>query len=257
LLRERGLLVLQDGYRLNGSPAELDVPAGVRDPVLGRLAGLSDDGRAVVRAAAVHQTPVEVPLLAATSLLPTDRLSQALEEALRSGLLVLHGGGVGFRHLLATHAVYGDMPEPLRRILHERAADTLAAAEPVPLGQLAHHLRHAGRLAAWVDVAERAADRAAEVGHDQEAARLLGGVLRAAPLDPPRRGRIAAKLGRAAMATVPARQQVTVLLAQALEQDLPRRLRGEVRFWLALLQGQTGADPRGARPLLARAVADL
>src|SRR5690606_11086668 len=148
-------------------------------------------------------------------------------------------------------------PEPLRRILHERAADALAAAEPAPLGQLAHHLRHAGRLAAWVDVAERAADRAVEVGHDQEAARLLEEVLRDAPLDPPRRGRIAAKLGRAAMATVPARQQVTDLLAQALEQDLPRRLRGEVRFWLALLQGQTGADPRGARPLLARDVADL
>ena len=57
------------------------MPAGVRDPVLGRLAGLSDDGRAVVRAAAVLQAPVEVPLLAATSRLPPGRLSQALEEA--------------------------------------------------------------------------------------------------------------------------------------------------------------------------------
>src|SRR5690606_39025501 len=135
---------------------------------------------------AVLQAPVEVSLLAATSLLPTGRLPRALEEALRSGLLVARDRSVGFRHLLATHAVYGDMPEALRRILHERAADTLAAAEPAPLGQLAHHLRHAGRLAAWVDVAERAADRAVEVGHDQEAARLLEEVLRDAPLDPPR-----------------------------------------------------------------------
>src|SRR5690606_140948 len=137
--------------------------------------GLSDDGRAVVRVAAVLQTPVEVPLLAATSLLPADRLSQGLEEALRSGLLVPHGGGVGFRHLLATHAVYGDMPEPLRRILHERAADALAAAEPVPLGQLAHHLRRAGRLAEWVDVAEREADRAVEVGHTRRRPGCWGG----------------------------------------------------------------------------------
>lgn len=257
LLRERGLLVRENGYRLNGSPAELDVPAGVRDPVLGRLAGLSDDGRAVVRAAAVLQAPVEVPLLAATSRLPPGRLSQALEEALRSGLLVPHDRGVGFRHLLATHAVYGDTPEPLRRILHERAADALATAEPVPLGQLAHHLRRAGRLAEWVDVAERGADRAVEVGHHQEAARLLEEVLRDAPLDPARRGRIAAKLGRAAMATAPVRQHVTDLLAQALEHDLPRRLRGEVRYWLGLLYGETGVDPHPARRLLAQAVADL
>src|SRR5690606_914016 len=103
----------------------------------------------------------------------------------------------------------------------------------------------------------READRAVEVGHDQEAARLLEEVLRYAPLDPARRGRIAAKLGRAAMATVPARRQVTDLLAQALEHDLPRRLRGEVRYWLALLRGQVAVDPRGARRLLAQAVADL
>jgi hypothetical protein len=39
----------------------------------------------------------------------------------------------------------------------------------VPLGQVAHHLKHAGRLDDWADAAEQAARQAVNLGNDGEA----------------------------------------------------------------------------------------
>jgi DNA-binding CsgD family transcriptional regulator len=257
LLQERGALVRRDSDWARSCLAKLDVPAGVRDSVLARLRRLSDHGRSLVQAAAVLQTPVPVRLLMTTCPLPESLAPGAVAEAVGSGLLAGDDRTVGFRHLLAAQAVYEDMHALERQVRHAHAASALEAVRPVPLGQLAHHLRHAGRLDPWVEVAERAADQAVEVGHDEEAARLLEEVLRHAPLDADQQGRIAVKLGRIALDTVHAPWHVTDLLSQVLERDLPRGVRGELRFRLALLIGHTGADPRGGRSLLAEAIEDL
>jgi DNA-binding CsgD family transcriptional regulator len=258
LLRVRGALARRSGSWPRRVLQRLDVPTGIRDSVLARVASLTADARSVVEAAAVLQAPVPAAVLTGTVRAPAARVQQGLLEALEAGLLAEDAGGerVGFRHLLAAQAVYDATQATRRRQLHGRAATGLAAVEPAPLGQLAHHLRHAGRLAEWVRAAERAADQAAELGHHDEAVQLLADVLRHAPLRTRQRGRLALKLARTANETLHARD-VRNLLLSVPTGDLPRRLRSELRFWLALLLDQTGGDPVRRRRLLAEAVEEL
>ncbi|MPZ26034.1 MAG: AAA family ATPase [Micromonosporaceae bacterium] len=260
LLRARGTLAPVGGRWARRTLDKLDVPIGIRDSVLERASRLFADSRAMLQAAAVLQLPVEVPVLTATGTLPEPRARAALTEALESGLLSWQDGRVGFRHALAIQAVYEDVPPPRRQQLHARAAAAVAARQPVPLGQLAHHLRHAGDLEAWVDAAERAADQAAELGDHDEAVRLLEDVLRHAPLSVDHRVRLTVRLGWAvARATHRADTDPSDLLASALEPPhvLPPELRGELRFLQGLLLERTGGDPDGQRRRFAEAVADL
>lgn len=256
LLRARGELARRGGGWARRALQRLDVPTGIRDPILERVAGLSADARAVVEAAAVLHTAVPVEVLIATCQCAGPR---ALEEVVAAGLLAEYEQAaprVGFRHPLAAQAVYDHTPWPRRRQLHHRAAAALSTVEPPPLGQLAHHLRHAGQIAEWVTAAERAADHAIALGHDDEAVLLLEEVLRHAPLSVEQRGRIAVKLARTAVETLRARDVRELLLAVPTT-DLPRWLRGELRFWLALLLEQTGDDQWRSRELLTQAVGEL
>ena len=232
---------------------ELEVPRSIRDSTLERLALLPDGARRVAEAVAVVQTPVPLPVLLTLS---GGGVVEALEHAIGSGLLTEQDDVVGFRHLLAAQAVYQSTSGPRRRQLHGWAADALSELEPAPLGQVAHHLGRAGRLDEWARAAERAADQAVELGNDEEAARLLEEVLRRAELDPARRGGIAVKLGWAAIHTLHARQ-VTDLLSDVLDRDLPRPIRGEIQFLLAQALNQTGEDLARQYRLFAGAVADL
>jgi DNA-binding NarL/FixJ family response regulator len=248
LLRTRGTLVRRGAGWARRALAELDVPTSIRDSVLERVSRLADDARSVVEAAAVLQMAVSQAVLEGTTRTPPARVLAGLEEALDSGLLTEQGDAIGFRHVLAAQAVYEDMPGPRRRDLHARAATALAAVSPVPLGQVAHHLRHAGRLDEWVGAAERAADQALALGHDVEAVRLLEEVLRHAPLEPDRAGRLATKLGQAAIEALQTRD-VAELLSRVLERELSPPVRGELRFQLALLLHELGDDPVRERQL--------
>lgn len=265
LMQARGVLVRRDGAGdwVRKTIDELDVPAGVRDPVRERFGGLAAPARAVAEAAAVLQVPAPPPLLVATSRLAGSEASSGVEEAMESGLLVEHGAGtVGFRHLLAAQAVYEAISGPRRRQLHAGAAAALGALDPVPLGQRAHHLRRSGNLPEWVDAAERAADQAMELGHDDEAIRLLEDMLRAGrsgamPLTAADRSRLAIKLSRAAHQVLHFGTNVTDLLAEVLDQDLPPAVRGELRLRLSLLHERAGTDLHLQRRLLTEAVPDL
>jgi DNA-binding CsgD family transcriptional regulator len=253
LLRQRGPVPTQ------GQPgvlADPEVPRAIRDQVLERAGRLSSETRPVIETVAVLQQAVPERLVVAVSGRPDAEVSSGLSEAIRAGLLVEDGDSVGFRHVLAAQAVYGDIPGPRRRLLHDRAAAALDDLRPRPLGRIAHHLRHAGRLDEWAAAAERAADQAAELGHLDEAARLLEEVLRHAPLAAERRGRLAVKLGRAAVDTLPARDVVDLLTGAA---DRPRTpaVRGELCFLTAVLLDQTRGDIARQRRLCAEAVPDL
>ncbi|HEY8453934.1 MAG: AAA family ATPase [Micromonosporaceae bacterium] len=256
LLRARGALVRHGGVWSCRPLDQLAVPSGIGDPVLERVSGLSGDARALVEAAAVLQTPVPVAVLERVCQTPPDRLPQALEEVLGRGLLTEQGDQVGFRHLLAAQAVYADMSGTRKREVHGRVATVLAELTPVPLGQLAHHLRHAGRLDEWVSVAERAADQATELDHHDEAVRLLAEVLRHAELAPDHRGRLAVKLACAAAETLHT-EDVSDLLLTLPADDLPVPVRSELRFWLAVLLSQSGADPLLRRQLFLQALEGL
>lgn len=256
LMRTQGKL----RHRKNGwtrrTLEQLDVPIGIRNSVLERLRHLPGDCKSVLEAAAVLQSPMPVSVLTDTCGVPEAQAVPALEELLEAGLLTEDGERIGFRHLLAAQAVYGAMPGTRRRELHRRAARRLESVQPTPLGQLAHHLRHAGQLTEWVAAAEDAADQALELGHCDETVRLLREVLRDATLGTERRGRIAVKLARAAGETLHIRDVLDLLLDVPTD-ELPQPVRSELRFWLALLLHQVGGDALRARQLLLEAVTGL
>jgi DNA-binding CsgD family transcriptional regulator len=258
LVQARGLLVRTGHTWTRKSLDELDVPRGIRDPTLQRLARLPEAAQRVVEAAALLQTKAPMSVLLATTgpFGAADSGIAAVEQAIDSGLLVDDGHAIGFRHVLAAQSVYESLSGPRRYSLHARAAAALELLRPVPLSQVAYHLRGAGRLAEWALTAEAAADEATGLGHEEEATRLLADVLRRAPLDVEQRGRLAVKLGRAANETLHAGEVVDVL-SEALEQDPPAALRGELRMVLANAVYHSGDDVRRQRRLLADAVTEL
>ncbi|MFC5183247.1 helix-turn-helix transcriptional regulator [Actinomadura harenae] len=239
LLRQRGTLAWRRGRWARRTVAELDVPVRVRDSVLERVARLSDGARAVAEAAAVLMTAVPQAVLLDAARGGT---ADGLDEAVESGLIGERGGDFGFRHVLAAQAVSEEIPTARRRDLHGRAADAVRHLDRVPLGVLAHHLRESGRVAEWVDVAVRAAERATELRDDAEAFRLLDGVLRDADLEPVRRAELTVLLAKAAFETLRVPDLRTVF-ARALAADLPRRLRAELRLRLGLYLDSVGLDP--------------
>ncbi len=243
LLRSRGAPMCRGGGYARRVLDDVDVPTGIRDAVLARASRLSPAAHQVLQAAAVLAHAVPEPILAATCESAGADLVSGMEEALTSGVLVEDEHGLGFRHPLAAEAVYDALPGPRRRRLHARAAVVLSALDRPPLGQVAHHLRHAGQLSEWAHVAERAAEQALEFGHDAEAARLLEDVLRHAPLDTTQRGQIAVRLARAAIETVEITPELITLLASVLDGDAPASVRGELALRIALLHEAIGDDP--------------
>lgn len=258
LVRARGLLVHQGGSWARRALDELDVPRGIRDPTLQRVASLPSAARRVIEAAALLHVPSPLPVLLATvgRLDDPGGVTAAIERAIGSGLLVEHADLIGFRHVLAAEAVYENLSGPRRLELHGRAADALRRTSPAPLGRIAHHLKHAADPAAWVDAAEAAADQAIALGHEQEATRLLTEVLDGAPLAAGRRGDLAIKLGWAALDTLYASAAI-VPLSQALEESASAEQRAELQFVLALGLGQAGEDLDRQRRLLIDATPHL
>ncbi|KAB8196831.1 AAA family ATPase [Nonomuraea phyllanthi] len=255
LLRTRGTLIRWEGGWARRALDELDVPSGVRASVQERVARLSRGAKEVAERAAVLQTPVPIGLLAAAEGEGTGD-GGAIDEVLGSGLFAETNGSVGFRHVLAAQAVYEAIPLGRRQALHAAAADTVRGLRPLPLGRLAHHLRHAGRAGQWVETAIEAADQASRLGDDAEATRLLEDVLRNTDLPAVRRAELTVKLGWAALELLRP-PPVVELITGALEQDVPRPLRGTLRLLLALHLERTRTDDARIWDAFAQAVEDL
>ncbi|MGW0809822.1 helix-turn-helix transcriptional regulator [Nonomuraea sp. NPDC002799] len=240
LLRGRGMLIQHGTGWARKTIDELDVPAGVRDSVLERVRGLSGDAQAVAEAAAVLQVPVPVSVLVATCHARPEDARAGLDELLERGLFIERAGTAAFRHALAVQAVYESIPLPRRQSLHTRAVAAVSRQRPEPLGQIAHHLRLAGDHDAWVDAAEKAATQAVALANDAEAERLLEAVLRHAPLDPAREGRLAVRLGWAAGHTLPPGEVIDLLGGAAARQPAGL-VRGELNFLIGLEFERSGA----------------
>jgi DNA-binding CsgD family transcriptional regulator len=254
LVRERGLIV-RHGQRWERRGLDrLEVPRSIRDSTLERVGRLPAGARRLAEAAAVLQSPVALPVLAAMT--GSAGLTDAVEDAVSHGVLAETDATFGFRHALAAQAVYESLSSPRRLALHGRAAEALRALVPAPLGQVAHHLQHAGRPAEWAAAAQLAAGQAVALGHEDEAVRLLADVLRDARLAAEQRGTVAARLGWAALYTLHPRESVPLIQA-ALAANPPRPLRGELRFLLAGLLSQAGEDLLRQRQLFRDAIPDL
>ena len=153
-----------------------DIPRSVRDAVFARLAGLSEEAAMVIEAASLMAPPIELELLEAV----VGDAAAMLGECLASGVLVEAHSGVAFRHELARIAVADSLVRPRRLAIHRAALQALLAARSTEKDEahLAHHAEGAGDVAAVLELAPAAAERAAALGAHREAAAQYARALR-------------------------------------------------------------------------------
>lgn len=163
-----------------GAPAQ-DVPATIRDAVLARATRSSAAARAVLDVVALVPDRTEIPLVRAV----VDAGIVGLDDGIRSGMLVLDGSTVRFRHELARRAVEGDVPAARAAELHNRILACLGAMETVHPARLSYHADVAGDSSAVLRYAPVAGRLADDLGAHREAAAQYGRALRHAAGAPP------------------------------------------------------------------------
>ncbi|MGI5284421.1 helix-turn-helix transcriptional regulator [Nonomuraea polychroma] len=237
--------------------ADLAVPTVLRDVVLQRLSTLDEAAQEILGAAAVLGTTPDERVLADVTGRDAARIARALAAAQAVGLLHEEDGQCRFRHALARQIVYESVPVSTRRWLHLKTARALASGPgPRPVARLAHHFRHAGRTAEFVDNAEAAAATALNHGDDATAARFLLQALEVGELSRETRVRLAVKLGRAAVDGLAHAEAVPLLERLLTTEPLPAPVRGELRFALGRLLRQQG-EARAGYLRIEEAVHDL
>ena len=161
------------------------IPRSVRDAVLARTVSLRAAARDLIEAASVVPGTVEAWLLEA--LVPT--AAEVLDECLGTGVLVIAGDRVEFRHEIARQVVEESLRPGRRKALHRAALMVLASrpAQQQDLARLAHHADAAEDAEAVLEYAPAAAARAVTAGAHREAARLYDRALRFADLLAPDR----------------------------------------------------------------------
>jgi DNA-binding CsgD family transcriptional regulator/tetratricopeptide (TPR) repeat protein len=200
---------LQDqGYDLahaEVATADWGIPEGVEQVIGGRLSRLSREANQLLQASAVLGEPLTFRMLAAMLDVGSSALLDALEEALRAGLLREQGEQYHFSHALVRQTVYRGLTTARRQHLHLLAAAALehlqAPAVGRHLGELAAHYARAGELAdpdKAITYAELAGDAANAVLAYEEAASHWRTALRqmdSHPVEPVRRAHLLERLG--------------------------------------------------------------
>jgi DNA-binding CsgD family transcriptional regulator/tetratricopeptide (TPR) repeat protein len=139
-----------------------ELPQGLRDALLQRVAGLDSPTESLLRVAAAAGRDVDYSLLSATASLPESHVRESLRQAVAHGVLVAEPGTrvFRFRHALLAEAVYATILPGEREELHARLAEELARSEAATPAELAPHWAAAGRateaLVASVEAARQA-----------------------------------------------------------------------------------------------------
>ncbi len=142
-------------------PSDGAVPPSVRDVLTGRLDQVAPPTARLLNVAAVVGAEAPLPVLAGASGLDGEEVLDALDEAIRAGLLVEErpaatrgtaatGDGADtlvFRHAIVQQVVAARLSGTRRRAIHLAAADAYAAYGGRP-ADLAHHLIEAGPVVA-------------------------------------------------------------------------------------------------------------
>jgi DNA-binding SARP family transcriptional activator len=161
--------------------AEAPLPAAVRDVIERRLVPLGEDARAALDVAAVVGNSFDLALLEGASGMDPDRLFDAIDLAVATGLVVTIDGSAGgfrFAHALVRDAILADLSPLRRQRLHARVAEALEhrpRLDPArQIAELAHHRVAASSmvgLAPAHDAVEAAAQAAEErLAFDEAAA---------------------------------------------------------------------------------------
>ena len=132
-----------------------ELPRGLRDLLLQRVARLDPATQSLLRLAAAAGSDVGYPLLRAVAELPEHDVRESLRQAVEHDVLVAEQatGSFRFRHALLAEAIYATILPGEREELHTRLAHELAGSAArsggarAPLGRGGSHRRGAGRLA--------------------------------------------------------------------------------------------------------------
>lgn len=154
------------------------VPSSVRDVVLARADTLRPPARRALDAAAlIPRTDAEVTLV----LTAAEVSSEAVDECLRSGMLVAQPGRVAFRHELARRTVEDSVPPGVSAQLHRRLLAELERRGADP-ARLVHHAELGGDAVRTAGYGVEAAATASRVGAHRSAARQYERALAAGAL---------------------------------------------------------------------------
>ncbi|MFD9223707.1 LuxR C-terminal-related transcriptional regulator [Streptomyces sp. NPDC060064] len=236
---------------------EAAVPERLTELVVGRMAALDEEPRRVVWAAAVLDEAATEDELTFMAGLSAEGGRAALTAALSEAVLNELGlGRYGFRVPMEATAVHQLLPGPVRRQLHDHAAEALAARRPVPWVRLARQQLASGRIADWLQSVENAAREAIGEGDHQSAISLLEDTLAHPGVAPSDRARLALLLAHTALKGLRSDQTVEVLRRVVDDPALPTAARGEIRLNLGSLMHMVRRSAE-ARAELERAAEEL
>ncbi len=226
--------------------ADEEIPATVRDAVLGRAARLSPGARRLLDAVAVAGKQAELWLLDAVA----SDCSECLEECIASGMIVARTRVVAFSHELARLAIEESIPMQRRLALHRSALEALQSPPDgtAELSRLANHAQATGDAESVLKFAPAAAAHASKLGAHREAAIHYGEALRFADLLPiEKRAMLFSARAFDLFVTVQLEEAIAAQ-EQALHcfQELDvRPAQGASLAFLAQLQWQVGSLPEG------------
>lgn len=143
------------------------VPSSVRAAVLARADALGPQARRALDAAAlIPRADAEVSLVLAAA----EVTAPAIDECLRSGMLVGRPAGIAFRHDLARRAVEDSVPPAVAAHLHRRLLAELESRGADP-ARLTHHAERGGDPVRTARYGIEAAMAASGAGAHRSAAR--------------------------------------------------------------------------------------
>ena len=141
-LVDTGRVLIDHGQaRLHGDGLPEQFHAAVRS----HIRGLSPGTQELLQVAAVFGSDFAVADLAAVMGQPSGHILGQVLEATGAGLLTEHGPAtLGFRHDLIRHAIYSELPSPVRQSLHRETAAALSRSG-ASASRIAAHLAHGAR----------------------------------------------------------------------------------------------------------------
>jgi hypothetical protein len=172
--------VLRD-VRTRGTDPGVSVPLGVREVIRRRLSRVPEAVRPALDAASVLGVELSVIVLGRM----VGSVDTTVDDAVRSGLVILRDGRLRFSHSLYREGLYHELSRPLRQDLHREAARALGDSG-ASLAEVAHHLLESGPdcAAQAIDHTVRAASNAVDVFAFEEARALLERASMAVPTGP-------------------------------------------------------------------------